>query len=195
MNKQHSSRIKGASFISSLYVCKDKAGVEIDCIMKRTVEWGTRARSHSVLLNYSPVWVTQADMSQENLDLHGGEYNSFHIKYIIAIHYTWQDTWRHNSIFGNYSACGASIYKIFVPNMKRRAWGFQNTCEVWMILSHCSILRYESQFFFLLNCHNLAQNHPNFASCCGCFGILRNFSWWWAQRYWGLMHHMEGRAE
>ena len=36
-------------------------------------------------------------------------------------------------------------------------------------------------------CHNLAQNHPNFASW-GCFGILRTSSCWWPQRFLKLMH-------
>ena len=36
-------------------------------------------------------------------------------------------------------------------------------------------------------CHNLAQNHPNFASW-GCFGILRTSSCWWALRFLKLMH-------
>ena len=42
-------------------------------------------------------------------------------------------------------------------------------------------------FYFSLKSHNLAQNHPNFASW-GCFGILRASSWRWSQRFLKLMH-------
>ena len=41
--------------------------------------------------------------------------------------------------------------------------------------------------YFSLKCHNLAKNHPNFASW-RCFGILRRYSWRWSQRFLKLMH-------
>ena len=46
---------------------------------------------------------------------------------------------------------------------------------------------YFGKLSYSLNCYNLAQNHPNFKSW-GCFGNLRTFSWWWAQRFLKLMH-------
>ena len=110
-------------------------------------------------------------------------------------------------VFVNSSAQDASIFKISVAIFKRRSWGFQNTPNLWD-LEHfkpsyghlkkievsknnfdwqfCSkykqILNYLKTSLFS-NCHNLAQNHPNFTSW-GCFGILRNSSWRWPQRFW-----------
>ena len=49
------------------------------------------------------------------------------------------------------------------------------------------------KLLFSLNCHNLTQNHPNFASW-GCFGNLRTYSWWWPQRFWRLMHPWRFKA-
>ena len=64
------------------------------------------------------------------------------------------------------------------------------TCEVQIILSQVMALskmqcfnfpslifnqNYFGKVLFSLNCHNLAQNHPNFTSG-GCFGILRTSS-------------------
>ena len=46
---------------------------------------------------------------------------------------------------------------------------------------------YFQKLLFSLDCHNLAQNHPNFTSW-GCFGNLRTSSWWWAHRFLKLMH-------
>ena len=73
------------------------------------------------------------------------------------------------------------------------------TCKVWMILCQvmtstkkqcfevindllCILNKIVNQNYFLkllfsLNCHNLAQNHPNFVSW-GCFGNLRTSSSW-----------------
>ena len=49
------------------------------------------------------------------------------------------------------------------------------------------------KLLFSLNCHNLTQNHPNFASW-GCFGNLRTYSWWWPQKFWRLMHPWRFKA-
>ena len=113
-------------------------------------------------------------------------------------------------VFVNSSAQDASIFKISVAIFKRRSWGFQNTPNLWD-LEHfkpsyghlkkievsknnfdwqfCSkykqILNYLKTSLFS-NCHNLAQNHSNFASW-GCFGILRPSSTWWPQIYLNLM--------
>ena len=54
------------------------------------------------------------------------------------------------------------------------------------------IINYLKTLLFC-NCHNLAKNHPNFASW-GCFGNLRTSSWWWPQRFWRLMHHRRFKA-
>ena len=114
-------------------------------------------------------------------------------------------------VFVNSSAQDASIFQISVAIFKRRSWGFQNTPNLWD-LEHfkpsygnlkkikvsknnfdwqfCSkykqILNY-LKTSLLSNCHNLAQNHPNFTSW-GCFGILRTSSWRWPQRFGRLMH-------
>ena len=54
--------------------------------------------------------------------------------------------------------------------------------------SHHTAMNYGSwSALFSWNGHNLAKNHPNFASW-GCFGILKTSSWWWAQRFLKLMH-------
>ena len=103
-----------------------------------------------------------------------------------------------------FSAISASIFKISVPIIKRRSWGFRNTPrsqvsdEYWPrkqqkqsgTKTACLKLNKTPIFEdlpFSLKCCNLAQNNPNFASW-GCFGILRTSSWWWAQRFLKLMH-------
>ena len=99
-----------------------------------------------------------------------------------------------------FSAISASIFKISVPIIKRRSWGFRNTPkhqlsdEYWprkqqktKKLSKLIKTPIFGDLPFSLKCHNLAQNNPNFASW-GCFGILRTSSWWWAQRFLKLMH-------
>ena len=99
-----------------------------------------------------------------------------------------------------FSAISASILKISVPINKRRSWRFRNTPkhqlsdEYWprkqqktKKLSKLIKTPIFGDLPFSLNCHNLAQNNPNFASW-GCFGILRTSSWWWAQRFLKLMH-------
>ena len=99
-----------------------------------------------------------------------------------------------------FSAISASILKISVPINKRRSWRFRNTPkhqlsdEYWprkqqktKRLSKLIKTPIFGDLPFSLNCCNLAQNNPNFASW-GCFGILRTSSWWWAQRFLKLMH-------
>ena len=99
-----------------------------------------------------------------------------------------------------FSAISASILKISVPINKRRSWRFRNTPkhqlsdEYWprkqqktKKLSKLIKTPVFGDLPFSLNCHNLAQNNPIFASW-GCFGILRTSSWWWAQRFLKLMH-------
>ena len=56
-----------------------------------------------------------------------------------------------------------------------------------MTISNFVNQNYFWKLLFSLNCHNLAQNHANFARW-GCFGNLRTSSWWWAQRFSKLMH-------
>ena len=99
-----------------------------------------------------------------------------------------------------FSGISVSILKISVPINKRRSWRFRNTPrnqlsdEYWprkqqktKWLSKLNKTPIFGDLPFSLNCHNLAQNNPNFASW-GCFGILRTSSWWWAQRFLKLMH-------
>ena len=110
----------------------------------------------------------------------------------------------------NFSAYGASIFKISVPIIRRRSRGFQNTpnlqslydfdpsygnskkilfWEKWRFT--CILNQIQDQncfgniFFFKLQ--KLGSRLSNFASW-GCFGILRTSSWWWAQRFLKLMH-------
>ena len=48
-----------------------------------------------------------------------------------------------------------------------------------------SKIQYQTNFWIFLfswDCHNLAQNHPNFA-CWGCFGILRTRPGWPPKTY------------
>ena len=90
--------------------------------------------------------------------------------------------------------------QILVPIIKRISWGFRNTPKHQLSDEYWPRKQQKTERLpklnktpifgdlpFSLNCHNLAQNNPNFASW-GCFGILRTSSWWWAQRFLKLMH-------
>ena len=102
-------------------------------------------------------------------------------------------------------------FQFFEAIIKRRSWGFQNAPNLqsldyfepsygnlkkikvsknnfdWQFFSkYKQILIYLKTSLFS-NCHNLAQNNPNFASW-GCFGILRTSCTWWPQRLLKLMH-------
>ena len=78
-------------------------------------------------------------------------------------------------VFVNFSACGASIFKISVPIMKRRSWGFQNTPNLRSLdnlePSYCNLKKKNISKTILI--FNLIQNtsESSFFSKQYFFGI------------------------